>query len=86
MGMLLFILILIIAGIFTLGAKGDEWFNHGRCYFDVIDEYEECEPDYSSSCAYDSGSSDSELYGGLPYGDGQIYIVDNEDLIDQMDF
>ena len=23
---------------------------------------------------------------GLPYGDGEIFIVDNEDMIDQMDF
>ena len=35
---------------------------------------------------YESSSSDSGLYGGLPYGDGEIFIVDNEDMIDQMDF
>ena len=26
------------------------------------------------------------IYGGLPYGDGELFLVDNEDLIDQMDF
>lgn len=41
---------------------------------------------FDDVASYDSGSSDSPLYGGLPYGDGELFIVDHEDLIDQMDF
>lgn len=89
------ILIPLVIIMFILGLKGDEWFNHQsgkqRIYFydeidarDVDDDIRESyfvDNDYSTSDNYDS-----ELYGGLPYGDGEIFIVDNEDMIDQMDF
>ena len=42
--------------------------------------------DFISDGSDSINSSDNELYGGLPYGDGEIFIVDNEDMIDQMDF
>ena len=84
--------LLIIA--FVLGLKGDEWFNHQpprqkrSYYYDEIDDYDDdCSPTrFDDAASYDSGSSDSPLYGGLPYGDGELFLVDNEDLIDQMDF
>ena len=89
------ILIPLIIVTLILGFKGDEWFNHQpprqkRYYY--YDEYDDdFDDDYRSFCIeetehYDSGSSDSGLYGGLPYGDGENFIVDNEDMIEQMDF
>lgn len=93
MGLVLFIIISPIILAFVLGLKGDEWFNHKPprqkhyYYYDEYDDFDE--DDYRPSHVeehHTSGSSDSGLYGGLPYGDGQIYIVDNEDMIDQMDF
>jgi|GEM_PF-6736554 len=42
--------------------------------------------DFVSDGSDSLASSDSGLYGGLPYGDGEIFIVDNVDMIDQMDF
>lgn len=84
--------LLIIA--IVLGLKGDEWFNHQpprqkRCYYyDEIDDYDEdYSPDrFDEAEDYESGSYDSPLYGGFPYGDGELFLADNEDLIDQMDF
>lgn len=87
------ILIPMIIIALVLGLKGDEWFNHKpvrqRRYY--YEEYDDFDDDYASTRfdeadSYDSGSSDSTLYGGLPYGDGELFVVDNEDLIDQMDF
>lgn len=88
------VLIPLIIIALVLGLKGDEWFNHKpsrqkRCYYyDEIDDYDD---DYSPTRFdeaedYESGSYDSLLYGGLPYGDGELFIVDYEDLIDQMDY
>ena len=92
------VLIPLIIIALVLGLKGDEWFNHKpsrqkRCYYyDEIDDYDDdYDDDYSPTRFdeaedYESGSYDSLLYGGLPYGDGELFIVDYEDLIDQMDF
>ena len=82
--------------LIVLGLKGDEWFNHqpphkSRVYY--YDEYDarDLEDDFRASYReekdfYESNHSESELYGGLPYEDGEIFIVDNEDMINQMDF
>ena len=84
------VLIPLIIIAFVLGLKGDEWFNHQpsrqkRCYYyDEIDDYGSAH--FDDAASYDSGSSDSPLYGGLPYVDGELFLVDNEDLIDQIDF
>ena len=92
------VLIPLLITAFVLGLKGDEWFNHKpsrqkRCYYyDEIDDYDDdYDDDYSPTRFdeaedYESSSYDSLLYGGLPYGDGELFIVDHEDLIDQMDF
>ena len=96
------ILIPLVIIMFILGLKGDEWFNHQPprkrrvYYYDEIDEkdldddmleyYGVEKNDFISDSSDCIDSSDSELYGGLPYGDGEIFIVDNEDMIDQMDF
>ena len=88
--------------LLVLGLKGDEWFNHQpprkrRVYYydeidardlddDMLDYYGVEKNDYVSDGSDSIASSDSGLYGGLPYGDGEIFIVDNEDMIDQMDF
>ena len=93
------VLIPLIIIAIVLGLKGDEWFNHNplrqkRCYYyDEINDYDDYDDydDYTfdrfeDAESYYSGSSDSTLYGGLPYGDGKLFVVDNEDLIDQMDF
>ncbi|MDY3722111.1 MAG: hypothetical protein SOZ96_05895 [Treponema sp.] len=88
------VLIPLIIIALVLGLKGDEWFNHKpsrqkSCYYyDEIDDYDYDfgSAHFDDAASYDSGSSDSPLYGGLPYGDGELFIVDHEDLIDQMDF
>lgn len=54
------------------------------CYDEYVDDFSHSYIDETEH--YESSSSDSGLYGGLPYGDGEIFIVDNEDMIDQMDF
>ena len=88
------ILIPLLIILFVLGLKGDEWFNHQkphqkRYYYD---EYDDDFDDYYRTSSiqgtkhYESDSSNPELYGGLPYNDGEIFIADNEDMIDQMDF
>ena len=88
--------------LLVLGLKGDEWFNHQlprkrRVYYydeidardlddDMLEYYGVEKEDFVSDGSDSIVSSDSGLYGGLPYGDGEIFIVDNEDMIDQMDF
>ena len=93
------VLLPLIIIAMVLGLKGDEWFNHApprrnRHYIDIIDE-----GDYSGLYADDSDFSDivhedynddggysdygDELYGGLPYGDGEIFLVDGEDYMDE---
>lgn len=54
------------------------------CYDEYVDDFSHSYIDETEH--YESSSSDRGLYGGLPYGDGEIFIVDNEDMIDQMDF
>lgn len=88
--------------LLVLGLKGDEWFNHQpprkrRIYYydeidardlddDVLEYYGLGKEAFVTDSSESFDSSDTELYGGLPYGDGEIFIVDNEDMIDQMDF
>ena len=82
--------------LLVIGLKSDEKSKHQpsckhrRYYYDEIDSRDldadngESYPqdnEYNASC-----SSDSSLYGGLPYRDSEIFIVEHEDLIDQMDF
>ena len=87
------VLLPLIIIAMVLGLKGDEWFNHApprgsRHYIDIIDE-----ADFSDLYADDSDFSDivhedysdygDELYGGLPYDDGEIFLVDGEDYMDE---
>lgn len=83
----------------VLGLKGDEWFNHAPTrgksrYIDIVDEADYFDfyadaPDFSDIAhdGYDDdgGYSDygDELYGGLPYGDGEIFLTDGEDYMDE---
>ncbi len=82
--------------LLVIGLKSDEKSKHQpsckhrRYYYDEIDS-RDLEADNGESYPQDneynaSGSSDSSLYGGLPYRDSEIFIVEHEDLIDQMDF
>ena len=87
------VLLPLIIIAMVLGLKGDEWFNHapprGKSrYIDIVDE-----ADFSDLYADDSDFSDivhedysdygDELYGGLPYDDGEIFLVDGEDYMDE---
>lgn len=82
--------------LLVIGLKSDEKSKHQpsckhrRYYYDEIDS-RDLDADNGESYPQDneynaSGSSDSNLYGGLPYRDSEIFIVEHEDLIDQMDF
>lgn len=88
--------------LLVIGLKSDEKSKHQpsckhrRYYYDEIDsrdldddmlEYYGVEKkDFVSDSSENFDNSDSELYGGLPYRDSEIFIVEHEDLIDQMDF
>lgn len=82
--------------LLVIGLKSDEKSKHQpsckhrRYYYDEIDS-RDLDADNGESYPQDneynaSGRSDSSLYGGLPYRDSEIFIVEHEDLIDQMDF
>ena len=87
MGIILFIgfcLITLIVVCAIIGANGASKTYHGtsRFYYDEDDE-----DDSFGRGSFSSGESadddDGELYGGIPFGDGKIYMTDDDDFIDE---
>ena len=92
------VIILLVIGLKSdEKSKHQPSCKHRRYYYDEIDS-RDLEADNGESYPQDneynaSGSSDSILFldtssieKGLPYRDREIFIVEHEDLIDQMDF
>ena len=87
------VLLPLIIIAMVLGLKGNEWFNHApprgnRRYIDIVDEADYSgfyadEIEFSDIVHEDYSDYGDELYGGLPYGDGDIFLTDGEDYMDE---
>ena len=66
----------------------DDYYDNYCDNDDYDDDYDdEFENDFPSDGGFsdsaDGDSSDGDFYGGLPFGDGKIFMTDDDDFIDE---